>query len=70
MLRRFFEKRGMEEEEIARRIDHLIAQLREHFGDAWVEGCESLIPTMTNEPKDRHVVAAAARSGSGVDCYV
>ena len=31
--------------------------------DALVEGYEDLIPAMTNHPKDRHVLAAAARAG-------
>ena len=38
--------------------------LREHFPEAWVEGYEPLISAMTNDPKDRHVVAAAVSSGS------
>jgi predicted nucleic acid-binding protein len=38
--------------------------LREHFPEAWVEGYEPLISAMTNDPKDRHVLAAAVSSGS------
>ncbi len=38
---------------------HLQAELRAHFGEAWVRGYESLIPRMTNDEKDRPVVAAA-----------
>ena len=45
-------------------INHLTAELRAHFEDAWVEGCESLIPLMENNPKDRHVLAAAALTGA------
>ena len=35
-----------------------------HFPEALVEGFEPLIDVMTNEPKDRHVLAAAVRSHS------
>ena len=38
--------------------------LREHFPEAWVEGYEPLVNSMTNHPKDRHVLAAAVSSGS------
>ena len=38
---------------------HLQAELRSHFGEAWISGYEPLIPRMTNHEKDRHVVAAA-----------
>jgi len=41
---------------------HLFDELRAHFPDAWVEpGYRELIPEMTNEAKDRHVLAAAVR---------
>lgn len=36
--------------------------LRAHFPEAWVDEYGSLVPLMTNDPKDRHVVAAAAKS--------
>jgi hypothetical protein len=39
-------------------------QIRRHFPEAWVEGYEDLIPRMTNHRKDRHVLAAAVRSGA------
>lgn len=45
---------------------YLVGQLRQHFGDCWVTGYEHLIDQMTNHPKDRHVLAAAARCGAGV----
>jgi hypothetical protein len=32
-----------------------------HFPEAWVKGFEPLIDVMSNDPKDRHVLAAAAR---------
>jgi predicted nucleic acid-binding protein len=40
------------------------AELRRHFPEAWVEGFEKLVDVMTNDPKDRHVLAAAVRSHS------
>jgi predicted nucleic acid-binding protein len=39
-------------------------EIRRHFPEAWVEGYEELIPSMTNNEKDRHVLAAAVRSGA------
>jgi len=36
------------------------------FPEALVTGHETLIPTMTNDPKDRHVLAAAVHSGAEV----
>ncbi len=39
-------------------------QIRRHFQEALVEGYEDLISGMTNHPKDRHVLAAAVRSGA------
>lgn len=38
---------------------HFKSELRAHFSDAWLHGHEHLIPTMTNDEKDRHVAAAA-----------
>jgi predicted nucleic acid-binding protein len=43
---------------------HLIHQLRVSFEDAWVEGYEPLIATMDNHLKDRHVLAAAVKTGA------
>lgn len=49
----------------AEQTDHLVNELRTHFSDAWVEpGYRELIPTMTNDEKDRHVLAAAVRCGA------
>lgn len=42
----------------------LVGQIHEHFGDCWVEGYEPLIPAMGNHSKDRHVLAAAVRTGA------
>lgn len=42
--------------------DHLVAELRAHFPDAWIEpGYRELIPAMTNHEKDRHILAAAVK---------
>jgi predicted nucleic acid-binding protein len=41
-------------------------ELRAHFGEAWISGYESLIPRMTNDEKDRHVVAAAVQGGAAI----
>lgn len=43
---------------------HLVHQLKIHFADSWVEGCDAFIPAMTNHPKDRHVLAAAVVCGA------
>ena len=45
---------------------HFEAELRAHFGEAWISGYESLIPQMANDEKDRHVLAAAAHSQTSV----
>src|SRR5260370_33705178 len=43
---------------------NLEAELRGHFSEAWISGYESLVPKMTNDEKDRHVVAAAVQGGA------
>lgn len=45
---------------------HRISQMRESFPDAEVRGYESLAESMTCDPKDRHVLAAAVRGGAEV----
>ncbi|WP_084789308.1 PIN domain-containing protein [Saccharomonospora iraqiensis] len=45
-----------------RRVD----MMRMQFRDARVTDYESLIPSMTNDPKDRHVLAAAVRGGAAL----
>src|SRR5437016_4589607 len=45
---------------------HFEAELRAHFSEAWIRGYESLIPRMTNDQKDRHVVAAAVHAESPI----
>lgn len=46
------------------RVDRTVAQMREAFPDAMVTGHENLISSMTNHPKDRHVLAAAVEAGA------
>lgn len=41
-------------------------ELRRAFPEAEVEGYEALVPNLTNDPKDRHVLAAAIRA----DCHL
>jgi predicted nucleic acid-binding protein len=41
---------------------HFETELRANFGEAWINGYESLIPRMTNDEKDRHVVATAVQA--------
>jgi len=42
--------------------EHFRSELRASFSDAWVREFHSLLPAMTNDEKDRHVLAAAVRS--------
>ena len=60
VTRNLVKKWNMEPEKARRREE----ELRRHFPEAWVEGFEPLINVMTNDPKDRHVLAAAVRSHS------
>jgi predicted nucleic acid-binding protein len=43
---------------------YLDRELRRHFPDSWVTGFEPLVRKMTNDEKDRHVLAAAVRAGA------
>lgn len=45
-----------------RRVD----RMREAFPHAMVDGHRPLIPQMTNDPKDRHVLAAAVRGNASL----
>ncbi len=45
---------------------HFEAELRANFSESWIRGYESLIPRMTNDEKDRHVVAAAVHGESPI----
>jgi hypothetical protein len=51
---------GYAEVQAARRI----AAMETAFEDAKVTGYECLVTSMTNDPKDRHVLAAAVRCGA------
>jgi hypothetical protein len=47
-------------------IQHRESEIRRHFPEAWVDGYEDLSPVMTNQDKDRHVLAAAVRARAEV----
>jgi len=47
-------------------VEKRLATMQAHFADAMVDGYQDLVPTMTNDPKDRHVLAAAVRGGADV----
>jgi predicted nucleic acid-binding protein len=55
-------RRGLDDKRIAHRLD----QMNQAFPDAAVTGYEAMISDMTNDPKDRHVLAAAIRGGAEV----
>jgi predicted nucleic acid-binding protein len=47
-------------------IERLVRTMERAFPEAMVTGHEPLIPSMTNDPKDRHVMAAAVRGRADV----
>src|ERR1039457_4327260 len=53
-------KFGYSNEQIKRRI----VAMQAAFEDAVITGYEDLVPAMRNDPKDRHVLAAAVRNGA------
>src|ERR1700683_385567 len=57
-------KFGCSQEQVVRRIK----SMEDAFPEAMVTGYEKLIDAMENDPKDRHVLAAAVRAGA--DCIV
>lgn len=59
-LERNLIKRGATEVQVG----HRLQQMGEHFPDAEVANYEQLITAMTNDTKDRHVLAAAVRGGA------
>ncbi|WP_305787764.1 PIN domain-containing protein [Symbioplanes lichenis] len=61
-LHRSLVKKGLAADRADRRIGHM----NRFFPDAMVSGYESLVGQMTNDPKDRHVLAAAVRAGAEV----
>ncbi len=50
-------RRGRADPDVA--VSYLIDEMCGQFPEAMVEGYEPLIPVMTNEERDRHVLAAA-----------
>lgn len=60
LRRTLLEKLGRSREQ----VDHLLAELNVHFADARVDGFETLVSLMTNDPADRHVIAAAVKCGA------
>lgn len=61
-LRRNVIERGIPSDKVDRRI----ALMTRSFPDALVTGYESLVEGMANDPKDRHVLAAAVRANAEV----
>lgn len=50
----------------AEHLDKTFAAMRRAFPEAMVEGYEHLVDSMTNHPKDRHVLAAAVAAEADV----
>jgi len=48
----------------AEQTDHLHGELLKAFPEAWVIGYKDIEAGLTNDPKDRHVLAAAIRSSA------
>lgn len=46
------------------KASRVVGLMREHFEDALVTGYEPLVGAMTNDAKDRHVLAAAVRANA------
>jgi predicted nucleic acid-binding protein len=59
-------KRTLENKmEVSRsQCEHLESELRKHFEDSWVHEYEPLVSVMANHWKDRHVLAAAVKTGA------
>ncbi|GGD69519.1 PIN domain-containing protein [Microbacterium murale] len=49
-----------------RLVEKRVATMEHYFADAMVTGYADLVSTMTNDEKDRHVLAAAVRGGAEV----
>ena len=60
LRRNLRENRGLADEQ----ADRLIMMMRLSFPEACVDGYHSLISQMTNDSKDRHVLAAAVKAGA------
>ena len=54
----------------AEHLEKTFAAMRRAFPEAMVEDYEQLVGSMTNHPKDRHVLAAAVAAGAGADVIV
>ena len=52
--------------EDAELVEKRVGTMERYFADAMITGYEDLVPTMTNDQKDRHVLAAAVRGGAEV----
>lgn len=50
----------------AEKAERRVAVMREFFPDAMVSGFDTLIAAMTNDPGDRHVLAAAVRANAEI----
>lgn len=61
-LKRSLIRRGLASDNVARRI----SAMRKAFPDAETAGYEHLIPRMTCDQKDRHILAAAVRANAQV----
>ena len=61
-LRRNLVRHGIDEGPVDRRI----GAMRDAFPDAEVTGYADLVPQMTCDDKDRHVMAAAVRGGAAI----
>jgi predicted nucleic acid-binding protein len=48
----------------AEQVQRREAVLRTHFPEAWIEDYEPLIASISNDAKDRHILAAAVCSGT------
>lgn len=47
-------------------VEKRVGTMERYFADAMVAGYDDLVSTMTNDEKDRHVLAAAVRGGAEV----
>ncbi|MCS5721514.1 PIN domain-containing protein [Herbiconiux sp. CPCC 203407] len=47
-------------------VEKRVGTMERYFADALVTGYDDLVPTMTNDKKDRHVLAAAVRGSAEV----
>jgi predicted nucleic acid-binding protein len=47
-------------------VEKRVGTMQRYFADAMVTGYDDMVPAMTNDPRDRHVLAAAVRGGAEV----